>query len=506
MYNVVVIEDDNIIRKGIITILQRIDDEINVVGEASDGESGMELIIKENPDIIITDIKMPIINGVEMITHLKNMNIKGKFLVLSGFDDYEYVRNVMKNGACDYLLKPINKVELKASLDQIKNLIKNEHKDEHKIFQDKSNQAIKNILDGFNKDVFEVIREKNYCVLIIENTNINFLYENKKQDISDIQEFINLYCDNKKISYCYNLCENHILLIISFKNDTHKLLFCKELSNSIKLRYPSIYISVSSLGKGIGNINDLYQQANKMSLYKIYNSEDCISFFENFSLLNNSSIKKLQYNINILYQNIIGFTDVCDREKCINEINMMLDLLYNYMVNSKQIIKVLEKMFSKIDHTVLELNDYENKFNINISKLVLAKDLKEYKNFVAYLINERINFIEFFKSEHDKKIIDKAKQYVQENYSFQITLTDVANYVNLSPNYFSEVFKNETGQTFIKYLITYRCQKAKELLKNTDLKIYEVAEMVGYKEVVSFNRAFKNTIGISPKQYTNNIK
>lgn len=411
---IIVVDDDKIIRMGLIKILNKLFENHEIVGDFQNGLLAFEYL-KENDgqvDLVITDIKMPIMTGIQFVEKAnKELKHPPIFLVLSGYDEFTYVRDTMKYGAFNYLLKPIKKDELKKVVEEV----------EIKIEELKKKDKI------MTKSI-EVIKKDFFKHLLFSNSDINI-----RTDKSLLE---NIQLDE---GYYYQM----VVLPINKeeKEFNNKLLnsYFKEVSNNNKIEY----------------------------IYFLYNDNVYIVFYFNGNEISNISdvTNLIDEKSNVFIENGISVFIL----ECTNKI-------WEVREHSKLVRKVKEKMF----------------YNKN-SKKYYVDDL-----------NELSDILEDDKNLYSATSIKLAIQFITKNFNNNITLKDVADEVFLSQNYLSELFKKETGEGFYEFLSNYRVKRAKELLVTTNLKIYEVAESVGYNDSITFGRAFKKITGTTPNNFRNN--
>ena len=411
---IIVVDDDKIIRMGLVKILNKLFENHEIIGDFQNGLLAFEYL-KENDgqvDLVITDIKMPIMTGIEFVEKAnKELKHPPIFIVLSGYDEFTYVRDTMKYGAFNYLLKPIKKDELNKVVEEVEIKIK-ELKKKDKIMT-KSIEVIK-------KDFFKH--------LLFSNSDINI-----KTDKS-LLENIQLNED-----YYYQM----IVLPINKEE--------KEFNNKVLNRY---FKEVTS--------------NNKIEyIYFLYNDNVYIIFYFNLNEISNISdvINQIDERSNMFIENGMNVFIL----ECTNKV-------WEIREQSKLARKVKEKML----------------YNKNAKKYYIDD------------LNELSDILEDDKNLYSVTSIKLAIQFITKNFDKNITLKDVADEVFLSQNYLSELFKKETGEGFYEFLSNYRIKRAKELLVTTNLKIYEVAENVGYNDSITFGRAFKKITGVTPNSFRNN--
>lgn len=351
---------------------------------------------------------MPIMTGTELISKaMNNLDNPPIFVVLSGYDDFSYVRESMKVGAFDYLLKPIREEDLINTLKEVEKEI---------IKKNESNELINKSIDILRKEFFKFL-----------------LFSNKEID--------------EKI----------------YKRTLHKL--------NLENNYTYQLITINDYGK---------------------DSQKVVQSFLKKMLLKHSDVEYIYFlNENSLY--VIFYCDksIIDEDVFLDEINIESNML----IESGMGIYILEPSDTPYD---LKLSsNLVRKFKTQVS---------ENEKIKKYFLKRNIDILEEVEEElkdAGKISIKLAKEYILNNYNKNITLKDVADEIYLSQNYLSELFKKETGEGFYEFLSNYRIKKSKEILLTTNLKIYEVAEAVGYSDSITFGRAFKRKTGVTPNSYRN---
>lgn len=409
---IAIVDDDNIIRIGLSKIVEKLNDDYKVVGSFQNGALALDYLKKHGQDIdlVITDIKMPLMTGVELIeTSIKELEKPPLFIVLSGYDEFNYVRDSMKFGAFNYLLKPIKKDELKNIIQEVQEKINHNKND--------------NIL--FNKSI-EILKKDLFKSILFSNKELG-----KKNDNPLLR---NMQLDE---NYVYKM------IVIDRNDESINLVtaFIKEVvKEHTNIEYSSFYYK-----------NIIY------IIFYINNKK-----YNDFNEIIESIVEKADYFIE-------------------NKINMYVlettDEVWKLREQSNLVRNVKEKI----------LNNMQPK---------------------TYFLNNETKLAEIFERDdnqsNDINVIKLAKEYIINNFNKNITLKDVADEVFLSQNYLSELFKKEIGEGFYEFLSNYRIKKAKEILVTTNLKVYEIAKMVGYNDSISFGRAFKKITGTTPNNFRNN--
>ncbi|ADL52888.1 response regulator transcription factor [Clostridium cellulovorans] len=529
MLKVLIVDDDKIIRKGLIKIISRKCPEVIIAGEATNGKNALHQLEQLDVNVVITDIKMPIMDGTELVEEISKLYPNIITVVLSGFDDYKYVRSVMKKGAVDYLLKPISEDELERifkeaeeklssitkeelilkevneSLNGIENLV--EEKYLLKLIYN-SQEFIKEGLSRIGKDNFDkdgkfraiVIGRDIFSKMIIEKEPISNIFDSLKLELVDVIRKAGL--SNKTL---FGEVKGNIAIIIKYEEPEEIKDCIKILLNAINTEDISASVGISEEYGSITVTEKYFPQALKALSYRFYFGFNSIIDFNEIKERENSvDLQK----INELEEALIKSIEICKSKEVKGAVERIITFLAEKNVPPDVFRRKLHNIISAIIALIPEVQYFneesdENKILFIIDNLQTLWEMKTELPVLIYKMSEEIKDIRLSRST---KIIELAKTYIEENYDRELTLKEVAEEVYLNPNYFSELFKAQTGKNFIDYLIEKRIKSSQEMLRKSTYKIYQVAEMVGYQEVTSFNRAFKKVVGISPSEYIKLVK
>lgn len=488
MYKLYLLDDEPFILEGLKYIIDWEEYGFDVVGTSSNGEDGFNFIKNEDVDLIITDIMMPKMTGLELISNLKKINHNAKFIVLSAFQEFQYAKEAISMGAENYLTKPIDEDELIQTIEGVKKKIEKIklEKVDTKIF--KNDLILKLICNKNNDGVLDRLRlegvnlnYKNLCVVILEfaeggNINNNILN----------------HIDNLNYEYCVNL-QNQILIIMdkeSINKDTLRNL--KDDLSSITNE--QIYISRGKYVDSIDNLNCSYQSAKDIHEYKLvypniswireykeksYNLEnvDYIDFNHLKKLLLNKDNKESLNYIESIFSKLKKDENLTVKQIKTKSIEVFLNV-YNYFNDSK-IIKGLDLYLEKVINSV----------NLDQIQLELNNMIKHRQS----KLEETDDSI--------SPIILKLLRNIEKNYSKDLNLKEISETYNINSIYLGQLFQKETGILFSDYLNNFRVNKAKNLLVETSLKAAEIGELVGYANKNYFYRKFKDIVGITPSEW-----
>ena len=530
MIKVFLCEDEFVVREGIKNNIDWAGNGYEFTGEASDGELALPLIRKLEPDIVITDIKMPFMDGLELSRIIRKELPFTEIVILSGYEEFDYAKQAISIGVAQYLTKPISGDDLLGELNALR----------EKIIKSKEERALK---EKFKKEMEEnVLREKSglFHYLVSGNCSVTELLEKAEKlnmDLSamwyniillftksdhheieeyskssvTIDEYINeIVRDMGCISFDRDL-EGKAILIMG---DSKESLETRQ--NTVIERFEEVFKNYShvrffgGIGKPVNRLsrlNESYEEAGCAMANRFFVSES--GFFtagmheksaepvaEKFDM-SNIDAKRIDKS------NVARFLKLGNLDEIpfyVNEfvVSVGEDAFNSYIF--RQYIAM--DVFFAVSGFAEELSAAKQTFNVSEVTKEALDSVDSVKEYITEIIGEAIRFRDSIATNRYKDIVDDAVKYIEENYDDEeLSLNQLASHVNVSPNHLSTIFSQQTGQTFIKYLTEYRMEKAKEMLKCTAMRSSEISEAVGYKDPHYFSYMFKKTVGMTPTNY-----
>ena len=521
MYKVLIVDDEDLIREGLKTFVKWNEMGFEVVGEAADGNQAFEIIKKLKPHVLLTDIKMPSCTGIDLMNRIKESGIDVKIVVLSGYDEFEYAKAALEVGAVDYLLKPIKFDKLKEVFSKIKEDYDRKTQESIKMTKAMNtlrSQFFTNIIDGVVKnpeDISKQARELNinlsckyYITIIVEMDDYSALagkYSARDLDVYKfaIRNVSEEICLKYGESYTFPAHEAEVVVIYGSDEDESGNI--KSLAYELKSGIDSVIdftvtISVGDIFENIAELYLSYAECRKRADRKFILGKDRIIFPED---------AKAPEAVNAPDANIEGKLLLFIRNRDKQGISDLLDRHFSAF-RSRDIIceqffailRLIAKYLRKNGINTSELID-ENRIDYASirNKDTLADILSELKTIIG-------NVIDHLSSEelsNNNMIIGEVKEFVTRHFKEDISLEAVAQKVHLHPMYLSKVFKKETGVNFIDFLTNVRINKARELMHDSSLKMYEISGLVGYRSSKHFSKVFKDITGVTPKDYRKNL-
>jgi two-component system, response regulator YesN len=528
MLKVLITDDEIQIRKGLRMKVDWEEEGFEIVEEASNGKEAIELLQNIDVDVVITDMRMPIMDGVELAKHCQQEFPHVKIIVLSGYSDFEYVRNSMKQGVKDYLLKPVAPEELVGALRKIRKEIEEEKRKQVELAQ-MSRLVHSHLQEVQEQYILHLVKEERLILPIV----IERLQQLKLEELAD---------ENGKVQF--------VTVEIRDDNDPNRLeefrlpfqLVCKEIAQEREGTYlftdPGYanmvqFLQMIDPNSQISNRTTYLVQRIQQNVKQLLKLETVIGIgtvvngFTEFRTGYISSLlawsqSQLGSKSQVIDQSVTSdevFDFSPDLEKKLTNAIENLDFsgfkenLYallegtknrsvqSFSVAANQVLFLLGSLAKKYD---VETKDIQNTIwncQQNIWKLNSQHKVKEYLVQLAELIIEKVRLARF----SNKKLVDSIRHYLDQHYASEISLTTLSNLFHINSTHLSETFKNNIGQNFSDYLVNLRMENAKQLLKDKQLKIMDVANLVGYSNSGYFSTVFKKRFGQSPVEFRNFI-
>lgn len=509
---VLIVEDEILLRQGIKNLVDWESIGLTVCSEAANGRDALKIISEEKPDIVITDIIMPVMDGIELTKAISKDYPEIKVLILSSYSDFEYVKTSMQNGAVDYLLKPtLSPENLLRALENVvtklgmSGVVKNVMSTPEKLLQklvsgfkktdDRSDYSV------FDKDTF-----------ILAGTDIQYIFrdtkdiEKKKKTLDEItKEIISLSNLSEEIKYYSLVFENrYILLLFNFskiyKLDSMSIL--KRIFTEMDKKYKGSFFGYSNMFYDIQNIRNIYQSevlpgieerfyySEMVCPKEVYTPSEIVHKF-NFKKFS-SYLETVQ--IDSAISQIKDFCKKTIRDKSAREYELK-SILQNSLY---QMISILEDMELDSSSLYFVKQDY-------YTKIGNAKTATELLETIDLLAEDFSAIMQKYELSSDKKTMYEILDYIDVHYSEPLTLSVLADNFSFNYSYLSSYFSSHSNESFSEYLNKVRIEKACELLRKDNMPIVDVCTQVGFTDHSYFSKVFKKLTNLTPKQFRQKI-
>lgn len=531
MVKVFLVEDEFIVREGIKNNIDWSKFGYEFCGEASDGELAFPMIQKLKPDIVITDIRMPFMDGLELSKLIKKELPETEIIILSGHEEFEYAKEAIRIGVAEYLLKPINGEDLLKEVDEVASKIVEKRKEseikrqyiqemEENILNEKKvffqhlvsgSKSLSELLDMAGKLGID-LSAMWYNVMLFKVQSQHHAYNEYSNSLIEIEKRINQINDKDVLIFDRNL-EGKALL---FKADSKETL--ENLQNEYIMHMKDIFAEYDyihyfgGIGEPVNRLSELpdsFERAGRAFAHRYLMKESCI--LNSKELEQEVYFEKENFNISdvdtrqIDRRKIKGFLKLGELEESVYFVEEFFnDLGSNAMKSNmfRQYI-IMDAYFCVMDFLVELKIPKEEIEQPDIASGVFQSEESSVE-YVVQIIKKAIELREKVSVNRYDDVVNEVMTYIQDNYADEdISLNLLASHVNFSPNHLSMIFSQQTGQTFIKYLTDYRMNKAKELLRCTGKRSSVISMEVGYKDPHYFSYLFKKTQGMTPTQYRN---
>lgn len=526
MYKLLLVDDENQIREGLRRILNWEEYGIQICGEASDGEQALAMIEKWEPQIILTDIKMPGMDGVSLLKEIRKKRPDIKVIILSGYDDFSLVRQTMKYGAVDYLLKPVGKNDLIQVIEELLDQLE-KPKDEEMYYKEGLEAARNNFFNRLISNSVTVMEFKEKLELLdIDLGKDQFAVgklgsrrkfygeEDTKRQRIKIEESCKKYLEEKKIGIVFTNIDGEIILILygiqeHKKDDIYKKELEKLLEKLEKEFSMELFLAVSKVVKSYRKLGDAYQEAENTLKYififetaKILYAEEIEDYFRTNDMevvISQEKISEFIKNGNTegmetYLEDLFGSSQSIPKEADYNVFrNMAMEVL----------IYFYHFYFCMARTAVDRIRIHEEK-NLALQKLTDMKTLGSMKRYLTEVFKD-ITAVIISDDKQYSKLVGDALQQVKENYhNINLSLQYLADQWDINAAYLGRLFKKETGSSFVDYLNWYRVEKAEKLLRETNIKGSELCEKVGFSNYNYFYVVFKKLKGVKPMDIREN--
>lgn len=514
MYTYLIVDDELLTRQGTIKKLDALHEQITCIGEAENGMEALEKIKSCNPDIIITDMNMPIMDGTQLLPQITDQYPDKPIIVISSYKDFEYMYQALKANTVDYILKPFGKQEIQSCILRAIHQLESSSSVKQQLLSSESQceeaqyqydiQLLKNILLGYHTTSTRLISKQLQYINDTHKFLLITLHSTDCLDETDLQNFLSEN-DFGDLAVCLqNENTMNLAFLILFVPESPLLRtqdFCKQIIQQLFFRYDQ---ELQSLVAGISKEHEDLCELND-------------AFTETVTALN-SLHPQAEFNY-CFYSEVTAETVPMNWAK---ENEFLFRLESGMTTQVTQLLKELFDLFSTSNESLYNMKYYFFQLT-NQAQSIMAQYIEQVNPDSASLSMQNILNTMFTLEELQKyytqffgniteilkecsvystdDTIEKVKIYVQKNYKNNLTVEFVSSLLFMNRSYLSHLFKEKTGEKFVDYLNDIRIEKAKDLLAKSDKKMYAVAKAVGYDNVKYFFRIFKKKTGMTPEQY-----
>ncbi len=527
MYRIIIIDDEPLILAGIASLISWEDYDCTIIGKATNGPAAYEMIRELCPDIVITDIRMPVLSGLELVEKCKADDLDFAFIVLTNLEEFHLVKKALSLGASDYLVKiDLNEDALVTSLNRAKEACQLLDHKKNRLY----GNGMKYSQEGLAKAAFhhlffhtgemekvpkEVAEQYPLPFLILLSLTpiyVNFDTSGERYDLPSVsKQLIDI------LGGIAGRCFFHHT-VLEYRMDTFLLTaslkeespfqesvrdFCHKMTVALKTYFElSAVYGVSTMKKEVAELPEALSEAATSLEYYYYDSSSRIIFYEG-QTLHFSQAKK--FNINVFKKDLAAFISQNDSEKLSAIFEEIITLFRDNKPSKEQATSACINIYTYL-YSFFETGDdsYEDIFpyTINIAgQLNHFNSLEDILEWLHIFCEKLCRLLKDRKSTRSDKLVDMSRAYINDHYMEKLTLTDVAEALNISSGHLSNTFKKLTGITLSDYIAQVKTQHAKELIDTHKYLMYEISDQLGFDNPYYFSKVFKKVTGISPREY-----
>ena len=530
MLKVFLAEDEFIIREGIKNNIDWQAHGYEFCGEASDGELAFPLIQKTRPDILITDIKMPFVDGLALSRLVKKELPETEIIILSGYEEFDYAKEAIQIGVARYLLKPINGETLLQEIDSVAEIILDKQKEKEireKYQREMEENSLRDQMDLFQhlvtgdcsmEELLSVADKLDlkimapwYSIVLLKIQSMKHDYEEYSGSIVVVDERIAKLAEPEHVLIFDRALEGRAFL---FKADSEDelLAYQKEYLGNVK-EVLSGYVNLRYFG-GIGTpVNRLreipasFEDASHAFAHRYLVAESCI--LDSSLLMQEGAAENEDFRISAVNPEQIDRTKMQEflRTGDLEEVVYFVDEFFGKLDGGAMKSRIfrqyitMDAYFSIVDF-LKGLGLQKDEIEAPDQDSSILQDEKSAMDYIIRIMEKALVLREKKASSRYEDVVSEVIHYIEDNYAQEeLSLNLLASHVNFSPNHLSMIFSQQTGQTLIRYLTDYRMNRAKELLRCSSKKSSVISMEVGYKDPHYFSYLFKKTQGMTPTQY-----
>jgi two-component system response regulator YesN len=534
-----IVDDEASTRTGLRDYFDWASYGIEVVGEAGDGAAGLELARKLKPHIVLTDVKMPKLNGIEFARRLKEQDEKVKIVFISGYDDVDYLKSALKMDAVDYILKPVNRNEISLVFDKVVKLADSE-KNQRELLSKMSAKLQRSIPLLRERFLLRLLKEGSgnggdlegqieflelnlplegvYCTIIISIDDQEILFESLSVrevelttfSIQNIcQEIVSRYMQG----YVFEYRKGEFAAILCMPEEEAEKDVLYEMLADIKsslddflqrLMNISISIGVGSTVTRLKELNQSCSHAEDALHQKLFLGKNQLILIDQLEMPGDWDFRTVRRKCDKL-PSLLKASDESVIAAYLDELfgeltrNRTLTAKYCRMI-CQELLLLASQFLLNLELQEEQLDDMEERVRNDVMKLETAGEMKA--ALLAYL-QQACRYIGDRKTNKSRNVIERIKSMIETRFQENVTISDIAKEVYLTTTYVCLIFKQETGMTLNDYLTKVRMETALDMLKDPANKLHDICYAIGYSEPSYFSKMFKKYTGLSPSEYRN---
>ncbi|MEK5494052.1 response regulator transcription factor [Paenibacillus sp. FSL R7-0297] len=518
MYGIIIVDDELFVRKGLIEMIDWEDSGFQIIDEADNGEDALELIRARRPHLVITDIRMPILDGIGLIEAVTQEQLGTEFIIISGYNDFRYAQQAVRYGVLDYVLKPINEHEIVKALHKFRDEFSAQQQVQDRLHLHEGEQRIEALIRGEPMDQALEAWERQwteagasqFTYVLLEVNNV-FPWSDKpvpvKAELKEaIRQAVQHFTSEVPIVYEHRrsfgfIVPDHYV----GKHDGELRSFLTDCLGRIYRRFPLQFQAYA--GSPVSSLKELkqsYTSAKETVAYKYVRPAQPILLFSDIAGI------KLNYThaSHEVFRTLIEAIEENKTGELLDAIGKLFAEFQEKMVSQEAMKAVAIQCVHSVLHTIRSMEGDEKQL-VSLVPMMNWHDhnitLPELRSLFEAFALEAAEWIQGLYQSYGSSGMYRIKSYVDKNFHENLNLKHIANQFYMNSAYLGQVFKKQYGMYFNDYLLQLRITEAKKLLRQTDLRIYEIAEQVGFKNADYFVTQFEKLEQRTPTEYRNRM-
>lgn len=525
MYRVLIADDDAIIRRGLKKTIDWESYGMEITGAACDGQEALAMLKEQRPQLLLTDIKMPLMDGIELMKAARSVSPDIQVILLTAYEDFKFAQEAIKNKACDYLLKPLSKSELLEAVINAKKQYESRMSETRRRIKSiplLNRQFLEDVMSGLygTSQIETATRELGLRIesgnLIAMDLLIVNYYDMKRDLWGELLKYAVCNCVQELGQEVKDVCVevfqgngDHIYMILSSRQESCGLedtaaQFAKKVRDTVSdILDVEAALGIGKRYSGLGHIKDSVQEAFTALKYRHLSSRDGYSIYQETISGDGQTTPDLGDGNKKLIQRVL----MGNREESLD----LLEESRKKVLESRIPLGNLRMWCIGLTARLLQETGNWSQMESNCDyyeycdRICFSSDITQIFDIVAGLIRHICAGVNEKQADSKTVLAGKAETYIRNNYSLSsLSLNDVADELHVSPVYLSILFKEKKQITFSDFLSDIRMEAARELAEHTSLKAYEIGERVGYVNANYFSCLFKRRFQMSVTEYRKN--
>lgn len=509
METVFIADDEQAIREGLKYIVDWKSFDFRVCGDAANGADALDQIMDLNPSLVIIDIRMPKMHGIDVIEAARKKGFTGKIIIISGYSDFKYAQSAIRYGVDYYLTKPVDEDELAHIIAQVRDSIQEEKK---------TSQVLLHYKEKAKREILDDLVTGKADTSLINSTEINMdaeiyqvvLYEQYKLHRESMPyQFSDLLRVTNNGSFTFEHFEKNGKDVIILKGPYALDKFQRFLDHYQQTPpqkdspLDTLFLAYGCPVKDISDISVSYSQAKQLLGRRFFCSHGQHTL--GYNTLPDIEVKVLELNNTQLQEycnTITNYIQAFNRKMIADTLEQLTHYLFNVQEDLSAIKLFLTDLFLQIKENIGRIYNSTNVPFPTNSEIIEFIDKKFYLyEIIQYLTSQFELIMNSIGTSSRESILDDIMYYIDHNYQTNIKLETIAPLFGYNSAYLGKIFNKNVGENFNNYVDHIRIEHAKKLISENKMKVYEIAEMVGYKNVDYFHKKFKRYVGESPAEY-----